>query len=260
MSKDNFVWSDELVLLALDFAHHNGYHRFPQPCVEVFDEVKKQAMQSGYIYPKWITDHIEQSKQQSVNKDWEIISFKMEGLEYYHGCDGKYRNVNDIYTRIEANAYNSSNKITSVKRLSDGEVFRIGDIEGCGDKIASFEIRDGKMYAKFEHYITQYPKPISILKREARQPLFKTEDGVDIYENDTFAIVELPSYIVSKSFAIEGSRKHPNQLYFSTETQAQQYIEDNKPLLSYNGIMKYIGYTMRESEKVKLKELIKSKL
>lgn len=55
------VWTDELVLMIVDMAHHNGYHRHSQRCVELFDEVKKQASGAGYIIPDWIKEHF--SKQ-----------------------------------------------------------------------------------------------------------------------------------------------------------------------------------------------------
>lgn len=58
---DSFKWTDELVLVVADLAHHYGYHKFTDKrVVDLFDEVKKQAMGSGYKYSKWITDHLSQ--------------------------------------------------------------------------------------------------------------------------------------------------------------------------------------------------------
>ena len=53
-----FVWTDELVLMAMDLAHHNGWHKFSQRVVELFDEIKKQASGSGYKYSDWINKHL----------------------------------------------------------------------------------------------------------------------------------------------------------------------------------------------------------
>ena len=116
VQEDKFVWNEELVLLAIDMAHHNGWHKTKQRCVEVFDEVKKQASGNGYKYPQWIIDHLA-SKQSVPNeqpssfgrfncagnvidascmnnkineqgKDWEIVSYKAEtrfGFDAYFG-------------------------------------------------------------------------------------------------------------------------------------------------------------------------------
>jgi hypothetical protein len=55
----DFKWTDELVLMAIDLAHHNGYHKLKQRVTELFDEIKKQAQQGGgYKFASWITDHV----------------------------------------------------------------------------------------------------------------------------------------------------------------------------------------------------------
>lgn len=88
---NTFKWTDELVLIALDLAHHNGYHKFPQRCVDLFDEVKNQAMKGGYQYPKWVTEHLE-SKQP-----------KKEPIPLFTTEDGKNIFTGDTYWSLTFN-------------------------------------------------------------------------------------------------------------------------------------------------------------
>lgn len=71
----SFQWTDELVLMIMDLAHHNGYHKFSQKCTELFDEVKKQVPGSGYKFAGWIKNHLASKQQDNTSKE-EILSNK----------------------------------------------------------------------------------------------------------------------------------------------------------------------------------------
>lgn len=73
-----------------------------------------------------------------------------------------------------------------------------------------------------------------------RQPLFTDESGIPIYENEMYWLVELSTHRVCASIGMAGATKHECQKYFSTETAARSYIENNNPILSFNDVVKCI--------------------
>jgi hypothetical protein len=100
---------------------------------------------------------------------------------------------------------------------------------------------------------------------KAKQPLFITNDNKAIYEGDEdyWRVTEDFNYyhVTNPSYHRWASEK-----YFSTQEKAEQYIQDNKPCLSYNDVEKVciLIYGREPYEQLinfnKLKELIKSKL
>lgn len=230
-----------------------------------------------------------------VEQDYEILSFKptdkhtggvnqlitLQDVNYYRyqynwasgGCtlDEMIVSVNKGY-----------NSIHSVKRLSDGEVFTVGDFVDINNAIGSsnknltitgFNIGNVLSVLTNDKINNKYAGRkgfnISIAEHSKRKPLFRTEDGVDIYEGDYYwgvYICKTNPYLTNiyrtVSFA---SHKHYDRdtKYFSTKEAAEEYILMNKPCLSINDINKpgdifennlntfYIG---------RLKELVKKRL
>jgi hypothetical protein len=96
-------------------------------------------------------------------------------------------------------------------------------------------------------------------------PVLTTEDGVDLYTGDKVYCVT-KSRFDKYSFTI-GIKFFEKQLYkfFSTEKAAQNYIENYKPVLSFNDIWNLRGKIGKEEEVVivskrELQNLVKSKL
>ena len=156
--------------------------------------------------------------------------------------------------------------IHSVKRLSDGEVFTIGDDVVVDD--------DGKLYEiikliKLTDIIQVYAKTIgreiyyrlnSISKPKVKTPLFTTEDGVEIFKGDSY-------YLVSKDFCIGFcsfySKSDLTYKLFSTKEKAEEYILQNKPCLSLNDLLSVWGnsvYPEMSPLFLKFEKLAKSKL
>jgi hypothetical protein len=91
-----------------------------------------------------------------------------------------------------------------------------------------------------------------------KQPLFKTEDGVDIFEKDNYYVVyfeegnRLPLPRGAKLFGIdgpyiaeplkEGEFWSKNAKMFSTKEKAEEYVLLNKPCLSVKDVLR-IGIT-----------------
>lgn len=205
--------------------------------------------------------------EEVVEKEYEILSLSlMRSIrdEIIIATD-----YSDKY--IEGLLACKGNSIHSVKRLSDGEVFTVGDL--CNPigkysyskhKITTIEFcKAGYLRIGSSDYY------IGINNIEhSKTPLFTTEDGVDIYEGDYVCWIVNNKY--NHYIDIKDYRKADRSMftdgtiiYFSTKEAAEEYILMNKPCLSINDLLSnnnitseaLVGMTFR-----KLKELVKSKL
>ena len=102
-----------------------------------------------------------------------------------------------------------------------------------------------------------YPEFWEKVVEKAKQPLFTTEDGVDIFENNT-SIYILDKFTIRhikhKDFNVIS--KHVK--YFSTKEKAEEYILMNKPCLSLKEIKETT--TIKGLSLKKLEKLVKSKI
>lgn len=215
---------------------------------------------TNYSLPLWITVNSKDWKE-IIEKEWKIITLKY------------VRDNSDLITEEELivlwlKGQNiSSYSIHSVKRLSDGEVFTVGDNTSSG-VIVSFDINSTIMNVVFgpnRHSICN-----SGFAKIKKEPLFTTEDGVEIFEGDTIFSVEHTYYKIDDKIAgiYKGSNKnHPvehwynSDKYFSTKEAAEEYILLNKPVLSINDFYSFsLCQAEEENTHNKLKALVKSRL
>jgi hypothetical protein len=131
-------------------------------------------------------------------------------------------------------------KIKSIKRLSDGEVFTAGDKVNStlydtkvNRKITGFEIRKEELLIQFE-VVEKYVLRLDQITKP-KTPLFTTEDGVDVFEDNEFTIVQKHTFdTIHKAKYIPG---YPDEwMYFSTKEAAEKYISENKPKYSEKDI------------------------
>jgi hypothetical protein len=112
-------------------------------------------------------------------------------------------------------------------------IFTIGDKTNNGI-ISKFEIDSNGVRVFFEEKPINYHVNLNTLKHVEK--LFTTEDGVDIYEGDSF-------YFVTESFVIVRTTvltlKNSNNI-FSTRKAAEEYILRNKPSLSINEVLDFL--------------------
>lgn len=222
--------------------------------------------------------------EEIVEKDYEILSFIAnknrkgitEGDIISLNKDNIFSGNSKDFIKISGSLSEALNSdvwnIHSVKRLSDGEVFTVGD------KIEGYDNTGIKEIKLFEHGLRVITdangkgvvtdKLAWDLKscKKAKTPLFTTEDGVDIYEGDTIYSV-FSNYIISTDIAGKyknSNSEHPvehwcrDDKYFSTKEAAEEYVLMNKPCLSINGVMtSQDGLIFAEK---KLKQLVKSRL
>lgn len=124
--------------------------------------------------------------------------------------------------------------IYSVKRLSDGEVFTVGDkitggyFQDAREIVGFFEERNG-LWIKL-------PGSVSALgdSKKAKPPLFTTEDGKEIFEGDIYWIVDKRDFdILEKAVPM----CFPSAYWsFSTKEAAEEYVLNYKPVLSLKDI------------------------
>ena len=188
--------------------------------------------------------------EEFVEKDYEILSFidisklikKEDGLFYRENTQNKGVREDQI----------SHFRINSVLRKSDNCVFTIGDkITGKSQyncTINSIELNPNCPQIMFN----RLDEGIDLINaKHIKKPIFKTNDGVDIFEGDRVYSVT-PSFCIGYSSSL---KYKPIQPCFSTKEKAKEFILMNKPCLSINDINAYCNLSL-----FTLKELVKSKL
>lgn len=211
--------------------------------------------------------------QEVIEKDYKILSLQnVKSLSY---IDNEILDLNrikntgytlDSFLNDGQSVSSGHFKIYSVKRLSDGEIFTIGDkiystnwtcsnIDKKSDILTEISLNTEFM---FKTKITWQCNLKDI--QHYKQPLFTTEDGVDIYKGD-MVYYTLRNLNHNCSIPLEGkwcenSIAHSENIHFSTKEKAEEYILLNKPCLSYGDIQKFI----KLGECNKVLDLVKSKL
>ena len=187
-----------------------------------------------------------------VEKDYGILSVKCKRTEeIYKGYEF------ELVNKLKTNKYT----VYSVKRLSDGEVFTVGDrlqLRMSNDKwwnnddcilykiaIFSNELRfyiDQKQYKN-----ACYSNPLKDW-RKAKMPIFQSEDGVDIFEGDiVYSVLRNPSVgdQVLK-IKVESERfRFAHRVYFTKRKTAEKWIDENEPIYSKKQIRDALMYDRR---------------
>lgn len=164
--------------------------------------------------------------------------------------------------------------IHSVRRLSDDEVFTIGDkvrIKKLNHD-GSFNISEFYFDCNNDKLLCNGKRTgnghVSITKIEkVKIPLFTTIDGVDIYKDNDFFSVVIPNLDGSgyKEWTILNGKDlayhtHKFLRHFSTKEKAENYILMNKPCLSINDIVLNTNISSDGSWCDIFRQLVKNKL
>lgn len=164
--------------------------------------------------------------EEVVEKDFEILAFiSPKNTIYTKGKNhDRFDGIWSMYRPTEEDCLKEKDfKIHSVKRLSDGEIFTIGDKTNQG-VINNILLVDNNIL--FNQYVNSF-KNIQHVK----QPLFTTEDGVDIYEDSNLWSINKKTFqFCSKGHKgfYKGFIPNVDYLYFSTEEKAEEYIDFHK--------------------------------
>lgn len=206
--------------------------------------------------------------KEEVKRDWEILSFtNSSGDMFYLNNQGYYDWNGDkkpsTWRTLKHMLKVTNCKINSVKRLSDGEIFQIGD-ETKNGKITEFFINEENqtLFVRSDKPKWDYCSTILKYCEKVKTVLFITEDGKEIREEDRFWVVSNDYvYIFDTTDIVLKSPNHKKGLYkyFSTREAAEEYMIMNKPCLSINDFKNVIK--MPGIEVIKpLKKLVKSKI
>lgn len=231
--------------------------------------------------------------QKIKNKEYEILAFrgkslifsiftlKKDGL-YYHNVD----HPNETHPLTLTTSLNNFNlEIYSVNRLSDGEIFTIGDRVTYNNRVywdifgLSINSDGDYMMANEKGTSLKDCNWCSIHHKDFRkvitkQKLFTTEDGVDIFDSNTIVYGILNSKSGNTLGAIQDKKVESainfiNTLWYSTREKVEEYILMNIPCLSLKDIIEHFElieldpneiYKYRNRIAQNLHELVKSKL
>ena len=216
--------------------------------------------------------------EEVVEKEYEILSFYAKNISgkgddfvdpdyiWYETSKGndKWSRKGHMTTPFSTQEIINHNRygIHSVRRLSDGEVFTVGDLcNPIGEysynkhKITTIEFcKTGSLRIGSSNYY------IGINSIEhSKKVLFRTEDGVDIFEGDEVTSVNLDTLKTHATTPVNTgeSLKYGNYKHFSTKEAAEDYIIFNIPRLSINDVKNSLVYSI---ELDILKNLVKSRL
>lgn len=218
----------------------------------------------------WFEEIIPQNYQILIFRSTNNYIFGVDNIRYKLNNNNNFdifirphSSINNINSAININlesllydenfisVKNKKLEIFCVKRLSDKHIFTIGDkfqniVKGENstiDTIKSFHINDNNLSVKGEKLFCN----INLEKVLPFIPklVLKTEDNVDIYENDNCFFVK-PREPYAYPFNNVGSRKDDieniikddskHYKYFSTNKAARQYIINNHKLISIDDI------------------------
>lgn len=192
---------------------------------------------------RWEVENYPEFWEKVEEKSFEILSYKFE-----------------LFFSDTEQSENSV--INSIKRLSDGEIFTLGDIiDGISHrnvKINSIESNPNCNQIMFN----RLDEGIDLLNaRKSQQPLFTTNDGVDIHIGDTFYYVNdkwgMYDYTVNCYSSFLPSVYKTS---FSTKEKAEEWVLWNKPCISLNDLHKSIMTHCASDVWDNLKEIVKSRL
>jgi hypothetical protein len=136
--------------------------------------------------------------------------------------------------------------IESVKRLSDGEIFSIGDkitfkglfgnnSEHKYDIIKGFKFKqDKKIGALYHNGIVG----LEIIEKY-KEPIFTTEDGVDLFGGESVYGVTDSFQLAYTSILTEENGQRCR--LFAEKEKAEKYIEENKPQYSQKDVENAMG-------------------
>jgi hypothetical protein len=155
--------------------------------------------------------------------------------------------------------------------VSSGKIFTIGDkftFNGLGgsnwenkfDIILGFDYRrNGELAVKYHNGIVAVDKIIS-----AKEPLFVTEDGIDIFDPTTnLWLVNPASCSMVEIKASQWDKTTETRLIFAIKENANKFIDENKPMFSKKQIKEALEYAKYEEKSVGywiLTDKIKQKL
>ena len=212
--------------------------------------------------------------EEIIPKEWEILSFVNDINEYFtKGVDGIFVGSHDIgrdYSwRTDEHMLKVATKckINSVKRLSDGVVFTLGDVAQTTGKyphkITSIEVHQKSLNREEKDGIDRiwlnWEKDAGgnwLESTEKVEELHTSKDGYKINTGDKYFIVD--NFRIREVVGGTFLKSRWDGFRFKDRENAEDWIIGNKPCLTLNDVMQ--RFTVRNINCDELKELIKTRL
>lgn len=172
-----------------------------------------------------------------INQTLDVFKLRDNGLYYYKTWSDDFRGLakNNLLTMDHM-------KIHSVQRFSDGKVFTVGDsftVSKSSSKKIIKSIVVNPIYAGGIELLTRggssYAISIEELTPVEKEPLFTTEDGVEIFEGDYWYYLVLETRKIGRTNNLEYKGNPSNKkevLRFSSEESVLEYLENRKPIFT----------------------------
>lgn len=202
---------------------------------------------TGDVVPKrFIEDSCDWEKV--IEKDYEIVSYTFEDILCTKRSNGKYLRVDctdkgGVTLKEVLSFWRDGYAIHSVKRLSDGEVFTVGDKVGFKNHsdeevIESIVIKRGNLWLNFSKDELCRLSGVKKLK----QPLFTTEDNVEIYAGDVFYYIGDALNICETKCLFKGDGDFEKFKNFAKKENAEEYVKQNEKKYSLKDMVKLANH------------------
>lgn len=239
---------------------------------EIIVESKASVVQGYFINTYSIEDHDSANFQlknpedypefweEVIEKDYEILSYignKSKNIFYLNPPNGKIK-YNILNKELMNN--NKYYDIHSIKRLSDNEKFNIGDNLETGT-IQSIHICN--IYNTITFGVSKDDEDTWLEDaKKVKEPLFTTEDGVEIFEGGKCFSVDLDTFKLEIEYNPCKNQDFDYWKYFSTKKAAEEYVILNKPCLNINDLLeiKRIKGCLGDTLIHHAKELVQSRI
>lgn len=205
------------------------------------------------FYDDWVENFPEFWEEVGI-KEFKILTQVKDGYLFDEVVEG------DGISVCVASVVSKDN-ILKVKRLSDGEVFTLGDSvalnkgwEKDNCVIYAFKMYEcGTLKVVINENGTYGTYRFPYKFYHVKKSLFTTEDGVELFDGDSYYRVlgdfTLSKFTINKTF----SNSYAGAKFFSTSVVAKKYIKQNKPILSLKDLAEIMEGTFTKS----IKELLK---
>jgi len=188
------------------------------------------------------------------SNDWEIVSFRGANKTYTHDdiwkLNGRQYSLDRHKNSFELHAmlYGKNSvedgklEIYEVRRISDGEVFKVGDDTKWG-KINKFNLSQwsNQITAYFEFGDVCTEIYLSDLEKvKPKLPLFKDELGNNLFEGEIVFTAHLEAGLNTAFISRHGTKENANDCgykWFKCKDDAENWLLENKPIsISYKEI------------------------
>lgn len=205
---EQFQWTNELVMEFVNFHdEQKGIH--------------------------WLSEDIEKFKQSKSKKEepqWEILEIESYGGEIRKLIDGEYRLYTDgVGFTATYLLQRSDSKIKTVKRLSDGEVFSVGDVIKVHTDIkpiVSFELKNNKQIWCSIDNAKGYGSCLSVSEKAPKEEQVPIK--VEIMEFGYGKPQENKGNFYVANFNLPNNAKLPTEKYQSIKSAIEDVLNEDK--------------------------------